>query len=83
MEMEGCTFDVKGYAVRFGADNPVYDETFTIKNSTLKSACADAGDAVIEFRGGAVSSTLTLINTTITGTTEMKGNTSATIINKQ
>ena len=83
MEMEGCTFDVKGYAVRFGSDNPVYDETFTIKNSTLKSACAEAGDAVIEFRGGAVSSTLTLINTTITGTTEMKGNTSATIINKQ
>jgi len=83
MEMEGCTFDVKGYAVRFGADNPVYDETFTIKNSTLKSACAEAGDAVLEFRGGAVSSTLTLINTTITGTTEMKGNTSATIINKQ
>ena len=83
MDMVGCTFEVQGYAVRFGADNPVFDEVFTIKDSTLKSACAETGDAVLEFRGGAVSSTLTLTNTVIEGTPETKGTTADTVIVKQ
>lgn len=80
MEMTGCTFDVQGYAVRFGSDNGSYERDFTISNSILKSACAEAGDAVIEIRAGAVNATLTLTNTTIDGAVELKGNTDATTI---
>jgi len=80
LAMSGCTFDVQGYAVRFGSDDGVYDRKFTITESTLKSACAEEGDAVIEFRAGAVKSTLTLTNTTVEGTVTVKGNTSDTVI---
>lgn len=82
LEMDGCTFDVQGYAVRFGESNGSYDEVYTIKNSTLKSACAESGDAVLEFRAGAASSTLTLTNVTIDGTIETKGTTADTVITK-
>ena len=80
LTMTGCTFEVQGYAVRFGSDNGVYDRSFTITDSTLKSACAESGDAVLEFRAGAVKSTLTLTNTTVEGTVTVKGNTNDTII---
>ena len=81
LAMRSCTFDVKGYTVRFGSDGGVYDRNYTIADSTLKSACAEAGDAVLEFRAGAVKSTLTLTNTTVEGTTKVKGNTTDTVIN--
>ena len=81
LDMSGCTFDVQGYAVRFGSDIGVYDRVFSIKDSTLKSACAESGDAVIEFRKGAVKwSTLTLTDTTLEGTPTFKGNTADTTI---
>ncbi len=80
MEMIGCTFAVQGYAVRFGESANTTDESFTIKNSTLESACAEEGDAVIEFRQGASNATLTLTNTTLVGTPNYKGEADATII---
>ena len=67
-------------AARFGSDNGSYERNFTISNSILKSDCAETGDAVIEIRAGAVNATLTLTNTTIDGTVELKGNTDATTI---
>ena len=81
LTMDGCTFDVKGYAVRFGSDTGVYERNYTISNSTLKSACAESGDAVVEFRAGAIAnSTLTLTKTTLTGDVVFKGNTADTKI---
>ena len=65
-----CTTDVKGYAVRFGegsASESGAAEVYTIKNSTLKSACEESGDAVIVLRGSADNATLTLENTTLVG----------------
>jgi len=81
MEMSGCTFDVKGYAVRFGVGGTVNAEekTFEIENSTLKSACDD-GDAVIIFRDSSTYATLDLTSTTLDGTTQFKGNTDKTTI---
>lgn len=81
LEMSGCTFDVTGYAVRFGASGSenADEKFFAIENSTLKSACDD-GDAVIMFRGTSVYSTLKLANTTLDGTTQFKGNTDKTTI---
>lgn len=78
LEMSGCTFDVTGYAVRFGVSDSTLNGNFVIENSTLASACND-GDAVIMFRGTVSGSTLTLRNTTITGSTEMKGHDAVTI----
>ena len=46
-------------------------ETYLIKDSTLKSANAD-GDATIILRGTADYSTLTIENTTIVGTPDIK-----------
>ncbi|MBR6790533.1 MAG: right-handed parallel beta-helix repeat-containing protein, partial [Oscillospiraceae bacterium] len=70
--VDGCTVDVKGYAVRFGESSGGVGaaETYLIKNSTLKSA-NDGGDAVIILRGTADHSTLTIENTTITGTPDI------------
>lgn len=79
LTMADCIFDVQGYAVRFGSDANTTDETFTITGCTLKSACAESGDAVIEIRKGASNCTLNLTDTTIEGTVEMKGHESATI----
>lgn len=81
LEMSGCTFDVIGYAVRFGVSGSVNAEekTFAIENSTLKSACDD-GDAVIIFRDSAAYATLALTSTTLEGTTQFKGNTDTTTI---
>ena len=65
-----CTTDVKGYAVRFGegsASESGAAEVYTIKNSTLKSACEESGDAVVILRGSADNATLTLENTTLVG----------------
>lgn len=84
VEMNGCQFDVKGYAVRFGVNsggNLGTPKTYTIENSTLKSACED-GDAVVIFRASAVDATLNLVNTTLDGITEISGATSATTINR-
>ena len=66
--VDNCTTDVKGYAVRFGESSGGTGaaEVYTIKNSTLKSACED-GDSVIILRGTADYSTLTIENTTIEG----------------
>ena len=68
-----CTIDVKGYAVRYGVNGATVNGTFAIKDSTLKSA-NDDGDAVIIFRGTMTGSTLTITNTTLTGTPEITGN---------
>ena len=73
--VDECNADVRGYAARFGEGSNTNGaaETYEIKNSTLKSACED-GDAVIILRGTADESTLTLTNTTLEGTTEIKNN---------
>ncbi|MBQ3056236.1 MAG: hypothetical protein IJC95_01945, partial [Clostridia bacterium] len=73
LEMSGCTIDVQGYAVRFGVNGTTNNGTFSIANSTLKSA-NDDGDAVIILRGTMTGATLTLTNTTLTGTPEITGN---------
>ena len=81
LEMSGCTFDVQGYAVRVGVDGTVNttEKTFNITDSTLKSACAD-GDAVIIFRDSSEKATMTITDTTLTGTTTFAGNTDVTDI---
>ena len=79
--IENCDINVTGYAVRFGdsgAANTV-QKTFTIKNSTLTSACDD-GDGVIIFRGNGVNAKLTLVDTTVTGDLQVKGATAETVI---
>ena len=84
VEMNKCTFDVLGYALRFGVNsggNLGVAKDFVVNDSSLKSACND-GDAVIMFRASAVDAVLTLNNTTLTGTTEISGNTAATTINR-
>ena len=62
----GSTFDVCGYAVRFGASSGATGnvETYRIENCTLKSAHED-GDVAIILRGTAESATLTIINTDV------------------
>ena len=81
LDMSGCTFDVLGYAVRFGESaNSADDEIFSITKSTLKSACAESDDAVIVFRAGATNSKLILEETVLEGTPKFKGATAATII---
>lgn len=77
-----CDINVLGYAVRYGVNsggNINETKTFLIKDSTLKSA-NDDNDAVIIFRADAVRATLTLENTTLVGSPEMKGNTAETNI---
>ena len=78
VDIEGCEVDVKGYAVRYGESSGGSGaaETYTIKYSTLKSACEEEGDAVIILRGTADNSTLTIENTTIEGTPEIINNAS-------
>ncbi len=82
LEMSGCTFDTKGYAIRFGVSGSVNsgEKTFTVSNSSLKSACDD-DDAVIMFRDNATYATLTLTNTTVSGSIKVSGNTEKTTIN--
>ena len=78
----GSTFDVKGYAVRFGAGSgdSALVETYLIKNCSLKSA-NDDGDATIILRGTADYSTLTIENTTIVGTPDITNTaTDATVV---
>lgn len=78
LEMSGCEFDTVGYCVRFGVNGSTNNGTFTIANSTLISA-NDDGDAVIILRGTMTGATLTLTNTTLTGTPDITG--SANIVN--
>lgn len=74
LAMTGCEFDVQGYAVRFGVKNTTNNGNFSISNSTLKSAVAEADDAVIICRGEMSGATVTLTNTTLVGTPEITGN---------
>ena len=79
-----CDIDVKGYAVRYGVNsggNLNEAKSFSIKDSTLKSA-NDDGDAVIIFRADAVKAVLTLENTTLIGTPDIDGATADTTINR-
>lgn len=78
LEMSGCEFDTVGYCVRFGVNGSTNNGTFTIANSTFISA-NDDGDAVIILRGTMTGATLTLTNTTLTGTPDITG--SANIVN--
>ncbi len=65
--VNNCVVDVKKYAARFGANGTdTAAEVYSIKNSSLKSACEE-GDAVIILRGNASHSTLTIENTPIEG----------------
>ena len=81
LEMSSCEFDVQGYAVRVGVNGTVNttEKSFTITDSTLKSACAD-GDAVIVFRDDAKKAEVTITDTTLTGTTTFAGNDDVTDI---
>ncbi len=86
IDIIGCNFDVRGYAVRFGVNsggNPTEAKNFLLKNNVMKSLCQEADDAVIIFRASAVNATLTMEGNTIEGTPEMIGNTSATTIIKK
>ena len=80
--VSNCEFNVKGYAIRFGVGSggdPAAAKNFVVADSVLKSECND-GDAVIIFRASAVNAILNLNNTTIEGTTEISGATTATTI---
>ena len=80
--VDGCTVDVKGYAVRFGESSGGTGaaETYLIKDCSLKSA-NDDGDATIILRGTADNSTLTIQNTNISGTPDITNTaTNATVI---
>ena len=74
LKMSGCTFDVKGYAVRIGVKNATVSGNYLIERSNLTSACAESDDAVIVFRGEMSGSTLTLVETTLSGNVETTGN---------
>lgn len=80
--VSGCTVDTKGYAVRFGESSGGVGaaETYRIENCTLKSD-NDDGDATIILRGTADYATLTIVNTTITGTPDIANTaTGATVV---
>ena len=79
LEMEGCTFDTKGYAIRVGVKGNTNNGVFNISNSTLKSDCENDDDAVIILRGNMAGSTLNLTNTTVTGTRKYTNESNATI----
>ena len=80
--IDGCTFNVLGYAVRFGtAGAPTAEaKNFVVTNCKLTSSLDDPTDAVIMFRGNATNAVLNLTGTTISGTTEISGNTADTTI---
>jgi len=81
LEMTGCTFEVRGYAVRFGADGT--GTNAVIKNSTLTTDNTE-GDAVIIFRGTPNNvNVLTLENTTLNGDEKIDTQTTNTTINGQ
>lgn len=83
LNMSGCDFNVRGYAVRFGESGSTNttSKTFVIQNSTLKSACEENDDAVIIFRGQfATNATLILTNTTLDGNVKHLGAENAQII---
>ena len=85
LEMSGCTFNVRGYALRFGPDkggNANDIKTYTVKNSTLKSTLEDPTDAIIMFRSSAANNntTLTLENVVLEGTTQYKNHENVNII---
>jgi hypothetical protein len=73
--MDGCTFDVQGYAIRFGASGNVNttEHIYNVSNSNLKSACAESDDAIIVFRPSATFATLNLAGTTLVGTPDILG----------
>ena len=82
VSVDGCTVDVNGYAVRFGESSGGTGaaETYLIKDCSLKSA-NDDGDATIILRGTADNSTLTIQNTTISGTPDIANTaTNATVV---
>ncbi len=80
--VKGCTADVTGYAVRFGATSGATGvaETYLIENCNLKSACAESDDAVVVLRATTEGATLTLKNTTLTGTRDIINLGNATIV---
>jgi hypothetical protein len=84
LAMDGCTFDVQGYAIRFGDSGNVNttEHIYNVSNSNLKSDCKKSDDAVIVFRTSATYATLNLTNTTLEGTPEILGATSQTTINR-
>ena len=73
--VDACTANVRGYAARFGEGAAATGaaEVYTIQKSTLASACED-GDAVIILRGTADKATLTITNTTLTGSSLIQNN---------
>ena len=62
MVMSNCVFNVEGYAFRTDVDGD-----YEFNNCTLKSACAEADDAVIVLRKTATENALVLNNTTLEG----------------
>jgi hypothetical protein len=78
----GCTFDVKGYALRFGASSGEAGiaENYAVKNCTLKSACEADDDYVIVLRGTAELATLSITSTTITGAREIANPVNANVV---
>lgn len=62
MVMSNCVFNVEGYAFRTDVDG-----NYEFNNCTLKSACAEADDAVIVLRKTATENALDLNNTTLEG----------------
>ena len=82
VEMTGCNFDVKGYALRSGVNtggNLGEEKQFVLNNNILKSACDD-GDAVIMFRASSVDANFSMTTNVVEGTTHISGNTAATNI---
>ncbi len=77
LTMSGCEFDTTGYCVRLGVNNSTNSGTFSVANSTLKSA-NDDGDAVIILRGDMSGATVDLQSATLVGTPDITG--SANII---
>ena len=75
LEMDGCTFDVQGYAIRFGASGNVNttEHIYNVSNSNLKSDCKESDDAIIVFRPSATFATLNLAGTTLAGTPDILG----------
>ena len=65
MVMEGCTFDIQGYAVRVGVNNTTNSGSFKVLNSTLKSSFDDPTDALIMFRGNVDAATMDLTGTVL------------------
>ena len=62
MVMSNCVFNVEGYAFRTDVNG-----NYEFNNCTLKSACAEADDAVIVLRKAATEDALILNNTTLEG----------------